>query len=387
MYGWCDKCEAIALEGMCSEHGATKPISMINSVDLRPLTKLEKQLLNDRMERMELGNGIFAVYGDRVYRRKIVTLDRPLVEVKLTNDGQLAVNQLATGKIEGMNIGSIFNANRDRIERLTETVKSFSRWELESSERAIISFSGGKDSTVLSHLLSEFKLRNVFIDTTIEFPETYMFIRQLQTQGWNIEIAKAKRSFFALLKENGYPKYDNRWCCKTQKFEPFRRYIDEHFGEEPILVFSAERRCEALSRLDQPLRKKHKYIPNQNTIQPLLDWLTMDIWIYTWKNRLPINELYGYYDRGGCWTCPFGLRYRIFLMKCAHPKLYGVLEKVGLTSRAIVKKKPCAMNVGGRVVKTCDVYGHFYKNGSCFRCGSPAPLSEVLQPAVATSPQ
>lgn len=360
MYGWCEKCNAVALEGLCSVHGKTKPLSTINSIELRPLTEFEKCFLNERNKKLKFGDGIFLVYGDRVYRRKVVLLDRPLLEFKLLKDG-IHVNPFVEGHAEGMSIESLITTNKDRMSRLVSVTKTFAECELERGENTIISFSAGKDSVVLAHLLAEFRLRNVFIDTTIEFPETYRFIKKLRNEGWNLDITRAHQSFFALLKERGYPSYKNRWCCKTQKLYPFATYLKEQFGNEEVQVFSGERRWEALSRLDQPLRKKHKHIANQETVQILLDWLTMDIWIYTWANNLLVNQLYGYYARGGCWTCPFGLRYRIFLMKYAHPKLFKILERLGLTSRLIVKKKEPQQPLSPSVAKFLDTKGKLRK--------------------------
>jgi hypothetical protein len=58
----------------------------------------------------------------------------------------------------------------------------------------------------------------------------------------------------------------------------------------------------------------------------------MDAWMYTWKNKLPVNEIYRYYDRSGCWPCPFGLIYRSFIMKQSHPKLHGFIQKMNALS-------------------------------------------------------
>jgi 3'-phosphoadenosine 5'-phosphosulfate sulfotransferase (PAPS reductase)/FAD synthetase len=327
MYGWCEKCESIALDGLCSIHGKTKPISTINSIDIHPLTQFEKNFLNKRLRGLKLGNGLFAIYGDRAYHRKVVTLDRPLVEVKMRKN-KIYVKSLTRGKINGMSIDSLIATNKKRTNWLTGVAKTFARWELESNGRAIISFSGGKDSVVLSHLLRKFKLKNVFIDTGIEFPETCEFVKQSQKDGLEIDIARAETNFFKLCKEKGYPSFYKRWCCKTQKFEPFSKYINEHFGNNPVTVFSGERRWEALSRIDQPMKKKHKYITNQDTVQLLLDWLALDIWIYIWRHKLPINKVYNYFDRSGCWVCPFGLRYRIMLLRHTHPKHYKILQKI-----------------------------------------------------------
>jgi phosphoadenosine phosphosulfate reductase len=330
LFGWCETCKAITLEGWCSKHGETKPIPTINKVDVCPLPEFKKDFLNSRMDGLKLGNGIFLVYGDRLRRNIIVALNEPLLEIKVRKN-DVKVTPLIMGKFEGMTPDSLIQANSERIERLEKTSKSFAKQELESSKNAILSFSGGKDSVVLAHLLAEHNLKKVFIDTGIEFPETYNFIDALKKEGWDIDCARTENNFFDLCSEKGYPARRNRWCCKTQKFYPFEKYMRDHYGNEPVLVFGAERRWENLYRIDEPFKRQNKNIPNQQSVHIMLDWTAMDVWIYTWKNMLPISEIYRYYDRGGCWPCPFGLTYRIFLMELAHPKFFRFLQNVGAT--------------------------------------------------------
>jgi len=331
MTGWCESCWAIAQEGWCSKHGETKPIAEVNKVELNPLPDLEKQFLNEQMNTLTLGEGIFFLYGDRYLRRIVVALDKPLAEIKIRKNG-LNITPLAKGEILGMNPDSLYDANSQRLDRLSTVSKSFARQELESAKNSIISFSAGKDSVVLAHLLEEFKLKKVFIDTGIEFPETYSFIKTLKGKGWDIDCAKAESSFLALCSQKGYPSRKNRWCCKTQKFGPFEKYIKETFGDEEVCVFSATRRWESMYRMDEPFKRQHRHIHNQYSVNIMLDWTAMDVWNYTWRNELPVNAIYNCYDRGGCWACPFGLTKRIFMMKYAHPKFYDFLEKVGATS-------------------------------------------------------
>jgi 3'-phosphoadenosine 5'-phosphosulfate sulfotransferase (PAPS reductase)/FAD synthetase len=78
--------------------------------------------------------------------------------------------------------------------------RRFAEFELERNDNALISFRGGKDSVVLSHILKPFKLKNVFIDTSVEFPETYRFIDKLKNDELDIEVVKAPYSFFLYLK-------------------------------------------------------------------------------------------------------------------------------------------------------------------------------------------
>jgi len=327
MYGWCETCEAIALEGLCSKHGETKAITAVNAIDVRPLPEFEKQLLNERLGGLKLGSGIFLIYGDRLARRIVVTLNEPLAEIRVRKDCVL-INPLTEGKVEGMDKDSILNANRQRLDRLVRVSKHFSEEELKHSKNAVISFSGGKDSTVLMHLLEKYGLETVFIDTTIEFPETYKFINELKKDGHNIDTAKARSSFFKLCSYKGYPTRRNRWCCKTQKFEPFERYLIEHFRGEKVTVFDGTRRWESLYRMDEPLKRKHKCILNQYSFHSILDWTAMDAWMYIWLHELPVNEVYNYFDRGGCWLCPFGLSYRIFVLEQSHPKHYKILQRL-----------------------------------------------------------
>jgi 3'-phosphoadenosine 5'-phosphosulfate sulfotransferase (PAPS reductase)/FAD synthetase len=327
------------------------------------------------MNDLKLGDGIFLIYSDRMFRRKVVCLDVPLVEVKLIKD-ELVLNPLANGEIKGMELRTFLDMNRLRLDRLTQVTKAFAKCELENAPNAVVAFSGGKDSVVLADILSEFKLPRVFIDTRLEFPETYAFIRNSGENGSAVNIAKAKSSFFELCREKGFPTHGNRWCCKTQKFAPFTSYLNDKYGTEDVFVFSGERRWEGLYRMTQPMRKAHKHIPTQQTIQPLLDWFALDIWSYIWDKEIPVNPIYNYFDRCGCWLCPFGLEYRIFLLQFTHPKLHAALIKVGGNGNRTAtrrkngsEKKPCTMELEGKTVKTCDVYGHIFVNGVCYRCG------------------
>jgi 3'-phosphoadenosine 5'-phosphosulfate sulfotransferase (PAPS reductase)/FAD synthetase len=333
MFGWCENCQAIAIEGLCPKHGETRPIPAINKVDICPLPEFEKQFLNDQMDGLTLGDQIFILYGDRLRRKLIVALDKPLVEIKVKKDG-VEFMPLVKGEVVGMDHASLWDANSYRLNRLTMVSKSFAAQELRTNNNAIMLFSAGKDSMVLAHLLHEHRLKKVFIDTGIEFPENYSFINTLKEKGWDIDIAKAETSFFTLLPMMSYPQYGNRWCCKTQKFGPSEKYIKEHFGQDEVLVFDAERRWESLYRLHEPFKRQNRHIANQCNVHPMLDWTAMDAWIYTWRHELPINELYHYYDRGGCWPCPFGIMYRSFVMERAHPKFYRFLEKMAVTSHS-----------------------------------------------------
>lgn len=393
LFGWCNRCHAIAIDGTCSRHGSTRPLSFVAAIDVRPLSPFEKRFFNERLNHLTLGQGIFLLYSDRMRRRVVIFLDTPLVELrfKLNN---VEVEPLAKGYIHGMRVDAFLATNEARLNRMVEVSEAFAEHELRQTKNAVVSYSGGKDSAVLADILSRFGLPKVFIDTRLEFPETYAYINKVRATGHQIDIARASNSFFSLVGKNGYPRSRNRWCCKTQKFEPFARYIREQYGNEDVAVFVGQRRWEALYRLGEPLSRRHRYMPNQVTVMPLLDWLTLDIWGHIWAKELPINPIYEYFDRVGCWLCPFGLGHRVFLLQFTHAKLYKALKKIGGVRSGVGERlaasdgeRPCTILLDGERVRTCDLYGHFFVNGHCFRCGiagaNPVPMA--VSPASSVS--
>ena len=66
-----------------------------------------------------------------------------------------------------------------------------------------VSFSGGKDSTVLLHLVRSMypDVQAVFVNTGLEYPEIQAFVKQHD----NVNILRPSMSFNEVLGEYGYP--------------------------------------------------------------------------------------------------------------------------------------------------------------------------------------
>ncbi len=66
-----------------------------------------------------------------------------------------------------------------------------------------VSFSGGKDSTVLLHLARQVyaDIESVFIDTGMEYPEIRQFVKGFD----NVTILRPKKRFDQVVREHGYP--------------------------------------------------------------------------------------------------------------------------------------------------------------------------------------
>ena len=80
------------------------------------------------------------------------------------------------------------------------------QWVNEYVEEGVyVSFSGGKDSTVLLHIVREMypNVPAVFADTGLEYPE----IREFVMQHENVIVVKPKMNFRKVIEKYGYPMF------------------------------------------------------------------------------------------------------------------------------------------------------------------------------------
>lgn len=81
--------------------------------------------------------------------------------------------------------------------RIREWVKEY------GTDGVYVSFSGGKDSTVLLHIVRELypNIEPVFVDTGLEYPEIRKFVKSFE----NVTILHPKMRFDEVIKKYGYP--------------------------------------------------------------------------------------------------------------------------------------------------------------------------------------
>lgn len=202
-----------------------------------------------------------------------------------------------------------------------------------------VSFSGGKDSTVLLHIVRELypNIPAVFVDTGLEYPEIRQFVKTFE----NVEILRPKMRFDEVIKKYGYPligkevaqriytarrdptsiraqklfgTYTNNGvktrfsdnskfasivrmpflvgnqCCDIMKKSPAKAY-EKRTGKNPIIATMA---------VESQLREA-KWLQNgcnafeskRPTSQPMSFWTEQDVLQYIKETGLQIASVYG----------------------------------------------------------------------------------------------
>lgn len=261
--------------------------------------------------------------------------------------------------------------------RLREWIKYW------GEENTYVSFSGGKDSTVLLDIVRQDypNIKGVFCDTGLEYPEIKEFVRKQD----NIEIIRPKKSFKEVITKYGYPiiskeqsaciyeirttkskymlnkrlngdskgrfKLAKKWrylleapflissqCCYHLKKSPMFSY-DNRTKSVPIIATMAE---ESMLRKTAYLKRGgcNAFEGNHPKSQPMSFWTQQDVLKYIVDNDLEIASCYGeikvddnaqYYmdgvNRTGCIFCAYGCHRekcpnKYQRLKESHAKLY-----------------------------------------------------------------
>ena len=218
-------------------------------------------------------------------------------------------------------------------QRIREWVKHF------GTDGVYVSFSGGKDSTVLLYLVRELypDIEAVFVNTGLEYPEIQQFVKTFD----NVKILYPEMSFKNVISNHGYPilskfiahKIDSArrgltWvnkyfdgiattktgrlslynikkykplinadfnispkCCDVMKKNPLRKYEKES-KKIPIIATMAS---ESKTRLSSWLQTGCNAFESKNKIsKPLSFWRETDILEYIYNNNIKIANVYGF---------------------------------------------------------------------------------------------
>jgi 3'-phosphoadenosine 5'-phosphosulfate sulfotransferase (PAPS reductase)/FAD synthetase len=259
---------------------------------------------------------------------------------------------------------------------------------LDRLETPCLAFSAGKDSTVLLHLLRQYRpgIITIYGNTRIEFPECVRFARWLEDEwqlnfyearpevtfwwvvreyGWplmgktfgvgGVAHKSSREKFFAELEERG--ELEGQYaiqaevpissaCCTFLKERP-SKHLQKDLGVDG--VFLGILAGESRQRMFNFLRYGEWYYPKSQKVwksHPLAIWTDEDIWEYIDRYDVPYASLYdmGYHDeetgewishkRNGCMFCGMDIKFpnnHLAIMRRTHPKIWDfVMRRKGL---------------------------------------------------------
>ena len=253
--------------------------------------------------------------------------------------------------------------------KVERTKRRIAEWvDYYGEDGVYISFSGGKDSTVLLHLVRSLypEVEAVFCNTGLEYPEIVKFVKDIP----NVRILKPELTFKQVIEQKGYPiisksvantvrlarknieegkdtlrvrqikglevgsKFNKgKWeflldapfkisdeCCNEMKKKPFKKY-EKETGKVPFIGTLA---AESQQREAVYLKTGcNSFNSNKPKSTPLGFWTEQDILQYIFENNLTICSVYGDIveesdmlgnksyratgeQRTGCMFCMFG---------------------------------------------------------------------------------
>ena len=264
--------------------------------------------------------------------------------------------------------------------KIAKTQNRIREWYNYYGGEVYVSFSGGKDSTVLLDIARGLypDIEAVYVDTGLEYPELRDFVKTIDNVTW----LKPKKNFKRVIQEYGYPIVSKEVANKVHGAKPGNTrwqqlhgtYIDNNTGKlsthynykkwEYLLDadFKISDQCCAVMKKRPSLQYE-----KQTGKKPILGLMAaesqkrkteQDVLQYLYEKKIPYASVYGDIvledgkyrttgcNRTGCIFCGFGCHLekepnRFQMLKQTHPKLWEYcmkpIESGGLGMRNVME--------------------------------------------------
>lgn len=340
---WCKNCNIPIIYSINQPDRGICPIcgneTKYMAADLRPVFPEERllvELLLGKKPNEFLEKSVWVLNNRYYIDGKVISLSGKLFDTCDVNELREDLhkyNKDNTYDYFNKYIRLFIEANSNRLNYLVDEATNFiqevaSKFE---EENIVISFSGGKDSTVTADLtikaLSNPSLVHIFGDTTLEFFTTQEYAKRYKEEHPYaiFQIARNfEQDFMSVCEDIGPPARMMRWCCSMFKTGPITRVLNNLYRNHQILSFYGIRKFESVSRSKYNRVEddaESVKIQKQTVAAPIFFWKDIDVWLYILAENIDFNEAYRWgYTRVGCWCCPNNNQRDQFLAKVYMPE-------------------------------------------------------------------
>lgn len=333
---WCPDCKIPIIENSSCPRCGSKCKSITTNGICNPVFSQEKKLLScilgtslDEDDIWYLGSSYYLINGIRV-RIPHVDFFKKKKHLKIAESLR---NEITTDD-SPLHLQAYLEANERYIKELVYEAEEYVVTLVsELSERPgvkyvpTVSFSGGKDSTVVSRIvrdaLQDESIIHFFGDTTLEFPATHDYVEGT-FRGENpftpMIPSESDKDFYKLCNIFGPPSKFERWCCTIFKTGNLNNEYQNLVGNS--LTFLGIRHSESRERQNYERTQDHSKIGSQINAMPIIEWYDCDVWLYILYKGIHFNDAYRWgYKRVGCWCCPNNSDWSTMLTEIYYPDL------------------------------------------------------------------
>jgi 3'-phosphoadenosine 5'-phosphosulfate sulfotransferase (PAPS reductase)/FAD synthetase len=226
------------------------------------------------------------------------------------------------------------------VSKVDHSIQVISR-ALSKMKKPYVAFSGGKDSTVLLHMVIQQMpdINVMYIDQGMEYPDTYNYIKKVWKE-WNLNLSWEfpEMNLWDLYEKGAFLNPDKPTDQKTLRmfsdtvfFGPIKRY-NKRIGADGFFMGLRSEESQDRKKNFEFHGELYYRSNGQLTCCPVSEWTSKDIWAYISAKKIPYNPIYDktrFQTRNEIRVAPFGLggthvfHGSFVFMKYYYPELYN----------------------------------------------------------------